>query len=61
MIRLKEKTAIQKMNETNQRILALSSGEGDKGNRGKSRINTCYKKTFRIRLLMNFSHVIYMS
>ena len=44
MIRLKEKTAIQKMNETNQRILALSSGDGDKGNRGKSRINTCYKK-----------------
>ena len=59
MIRLKEKTAIQKMMK--QIKEALSSGDGDKGNRGKSRINTCYKKTFRIRLLMNFSHVIYMS
>jgi len=44
MIRLKEKTAIQKMNETNQRILALSSVDGDEGNRGRAGLIPAIKR-----------------
>ena len=44
MIRLKEKTVIQKVIETNQRILALSSGDGDEGNRGRAGLILAIKR-----------------
>jgi hypothetical protein len=50
MIRLKEKTAIQKMIETNQRILALSSGDGDKGNRGRAGLIPAIKRHLELDL-----------